>query len=71
MAWLGLVTRFIDHLHTQLLTTSNYNATTDLHTLQITVTEAHIKSSVFTSRFLVTALNNRDSSASVLTSHTG
>jgi hypothetical protein len=32
--------RFIDHL--QILTTSNYNTTTDYHTLQITT--AHVKS---------------------------
>jgi hypothetical protein len=62
------MTRFNDHLYTQLLATSNYNAIADLHTLQIT--RAHVKSSQssFTSRFLVTDLNNGDTSSSVLTS---
>jgi hypothetical protein len=40
----GLVTRFIDHLFTQLITTSNYNSLTGLHTLKITVTAADVKS---------------------------
>jgi hypothetical protein len=30
----GLVTQFIDHL--QVVTTNNYNTTTDFHTLQTT-----------------------------------
>jgi hypothetical protein len=60
----GLVTGFTDHLYTQLLDTSNYNAITNLHTLQNT--RAHAKSSQsFTSRFLVTDLNKGYSSASV------
>jgi hypothetical protein len=46
--------------------TSNYSATPDLDTLQITRTRA--AQSVFTSHFLVTDLNNGDSSASVLAS---
>jgi hypothetical protein len=35
----------------------NYKSLTGLHTLKITVTAAHIKSSVFSSRLLVTDLN--------------
>jgi hypothetical protein len=41
-----------------LITTRNYNAIADLHTLQVTA---------FTSLFLVTDLSSRDSSASMLT----
>jgi hypothetical protein len=65
---IGLVTGFIEHLYTQLVTTSTYSATASLHTLQIT--RAHVKSSqaAFISWFLVTDLNNGDSSASVLMS---
>jgi hypothetical protein len=64
----GFVTRFIDRFNTRLVTTFNYSAITCIHTLQIT--RAHAKSSQFavTSRFLVTNLNNGDSSASMLTS---
>jgi hypothetical protein len=55
-----LVTRFIDHLYPRLGTTSyNYNAIAHLHTKP----QSFI---VFLSRCLVTALNNGDSSASVL-----
>jgi hypothetical protein len=36
----GLEIGFIDHLYTQLGTTSNYSAITDLHTLRITTAEA-------------------------------
>jgi hypothetical protein len=43
----GLVTRFIDHLHTPLATTSNYNVITNPHTLKIT--RAHAKASQFVS----------------------
>jgi hypothetical protein len=59
---------FIGHLYTPLVTTTNYNALVNLHTLQIT--RAHVMSSqfAFSSRFLATNLNNGDSSASVLTS---
>jgi hypothetical protein len=39
-------------------TTSNYNSLTGLHTLKITVTAAHIKSSVFTSHLLVMDLDS-------------
>jgi hypothetical protein len=56
----GLATRFTDHL--QFVTASNYNATADLHTSQITTTHA------FTSCLPVMDLNNGDSSASVLMS---
>jgi hypothetical protein len=38
----GLVIGFIDHL--QVVTISNYNSLTELHTQNITVTTAHIKS---------------------------
>jgi hypothetical protein len=62
-------TRFIDHLNTQLVTTSNYSAIANLHTLQIT--RAYAKSfpacNVFTGRFLLTASNSADSSVSALT----
>jgi hypothetical protein len=63
----GLVTGFIDHLYTRLGTTSNYNAIADLHTLQITKAHAKSAQSAFSSHFLVTDLNNGDSSASMLT----
>jgi hypothetical protein len=33
----GLEIGFIDHLYTQLVTTCNYGAIADLHTLQFTV----------------------------------
>jgi hypothetical protein len=52
------MTQFIDHLYTQLVTTSNSNSLTDLHTLKITVTAKYIFFYIFTSRFLVTDLNN-------------
>jgi hypothetical protein len=42
----GLVNLFIDYLYTQLITTSNYNNLTGLYTLKITVTAAHIETSV-------------------------
>jgi hypothetical protein len=45
---------FIDHLYTQLVTTSNYNNLTGLYTLQMTVTTAHKIFYAFISRFLVT-----------------
>jgi hypothetical protein len=66
----GLDIGFIDHLHTQLGTTSNYSAIANLHNLKATT--AHTKSfpayCVFISRFLVTASNSEDSSASMLKS---
>jgi hypothetical protein len=60
------VTRFIDHL--QVVTTSNYKIIANLHTLLIAKAHAKPSQSDFTSRFLVTDINNADSSASVLTS---
>jgi hypothetical protein len=60
------VNGFIDHL--QMVTRSNYGAIANLHTLQITIVHAKSSQSVFTSRFLVTDLNNGDSSTSVLMS---
>jgi hypothetical protein len=54
----GVMIGFFEHLYAQLVTASNYNSPTGLHTLKITVTAAHIKSSVFISRFLVTDLNS-------------
>jgi hypothetical protein len=64
MTGYGLMNGFIALLHTPLRTTSNYSATADLHTLQITA--ANIKSSsasnVFKSRFLVTDVNSENSS---------
>jgi hypothetical protein len=66
----GLEIGFIDHLNTRLVTTLNYTTVVDFHALQITT--AHAKSLqsalVSTSRSLVTASNNGDSSASVLKS---
>jgi hypothetical protein len=57
-----------DHLYTRLGTTSIYKAIAHLHASEFSRT--HVKSSqfAFTSRFLATDRNNRDSSASVLTS---
>jgi hypothetical protein len=65
----GLEIGFIDHLNTRPITTSHYSSIANLHALQIT--REHVQSfpacSVFTSRFLVTASNCRDFSASTLT----
>jgi hypothetical protein len=58
----GLANIFINHLHIPLGITSTYNATTNLHV------KSSPACSVFTSRCLVTALNNGNSTASVLTS---
>jgi hypothetical protein len=63
-----LVTQFIDHLYTQLVTSSNYSSIGNLHTLQIHRAHAKFSQSAFTSHFLVIDLNSGDSSASVLTS---
>jgi hypothetical protein len=62
------VNRFIDHLYAPLVSTSNYDAIANLHTLQITRTHVMSFHFAFTGRFLVTDLNSEDSSASVLTS---
>jgi hypothetical protein len=59
---------FTDHFTTRLMTTCDYNTITNLHSLQITTAHAKPSQSAFTSRFPVMDLNNRDSSASVLTS---
>jgi hypothetical protein len=45
----GLEVGFIDHL--DIVTTSNYNAITDLHTLQFAAAHAKPSQSAFTSRF--------------------
>jgi hypothetical protein len=47
----GLDIRFIDNLHTQLVSTNNYNSLTELHTSNITVPTAHIKSCLHRSTF--------------------
>jgi hypothetical protein len=64
------VNGFIDHLYTPLGTTSTYSSIANLHNSYITTAHANpIPAwSVFTSRCLVTALNNDDSPVSVLTS---
>jgi hypothetical protein len=61
-----MVNGFIAHLYTRLGTTSNYSAIADLHTLQITRAHTKPSQSAVTSHFLVTDLNNGDSSASVV-----
>jgi hypothetical protein len=60
----SLETGFIDHL--QMITTSNYTTITNCHTLQITTVHTKSFQSAVTSHFLVTDLNNGDSSASIL-----
>jgi hypothetical protein len=60
----GLVTGFIEHLYTQLVTTSNYSAIANSHALQFIRACTKSSQSAFTSRFLVT---DGDSSASLLT----
>jgi hypothetical protein len=52
---LDWMTGFIDTLFTQLETTGNYSAITNLHTLLVTVTHS-LGFSVFTSRILETDL---------------
>jgi hypothetical protein len=66
----GLDIGFIDHFNTQLISISNYSAITNLHTLQITAanTKSSPTCSFRTSRFLITASNIGDSSASALKS---
>jgi hypothetical protein len=58
------VNGFINNL--QIVTTSNYSAIANVHTLQITRAHGKSSQSTFTSCFLVTDLNNGDSSASAL-----
>jgi hypothetical protein len=60
----GLVIGFIDRL--RIVPASNYNSFTELHTPNIAVTTAHKVFPVFASRFLVTASNNGESSAFML-----
>jgi hypothetical protein len=52
------VTRFTDHLYTQLVTTSNYSVVANLHTFQTIRAHAKSSQSVLTSRFLVTDPNS-------------
>jgi hypothetical protein len=59
---------FIVRLYTRPGTTRNYNAVAYLHTYKSLHAKSSPACSVFTSRCLVTALNNGDSSVSVLTS---
>jgi hypothetical protein len=56
---------FNDTLYTPLGTARNYSATPNFHTLQITTgnTKSSPACTVFNSRFLVTDINSRDSSA--------
>jgi hypothetical protein len=63
----GLNIGFTDHLYTQLGTTSNYTSIANLSILQIS-TNSFPACCVFNSRFLVTASNGGDLSASVLKS---
>jgi hypothetical protein len=60
------VNGFIDHLYTRFGTTSNYSATANLHSSQITAAPAEPFPAccVFISRFLAAASNSGDSSAS-------
>jgi hypothetical protein len=62
--WLDLLNTYT---HNSLLH-ATYSAIANLHTLQITKAHAKSSQSDFTSRFVVTDLNNWDSSAFVLTS---
>jgi hypothetical protein len=56
---------FIDHLYTLLGITSTYNVIANLYTLQIiTAPDKHFPAGVVTCRFLATASNTGDSSAS-------
>jgi hypothetical protein len=57
------VNGFIDHL--QMVTISNYGVITNFHTSQITGAHAKSSQSPFTSRFVVTDLNNGESTASL------
>jgi hypothetical protein len=62
------VTGIIEHLYTQLVTTSNYSAIANLHNLRITRTHSKSSQSACKSRSLVTNFNNRNSSVSMLKS---
>jgi hypothetical protein len=62
----GLTIGFTDHL--QIVSTINYSASAYLYTLHVSRAQAKSSQSAFTSRFLVTDLNNGDFLASVLTS---
>jgi hypothetical protein len=57
-----LETLFIGHFNTRLVTTLNYSAIANRHTLQITAAYTNSFKSTVTSRFPVTDLNNGDSS---------
>jgi hypothetical protein len=67
---LGLVIGFIDHLCTQLGTTSNCSSIAILHNLQIITAQAkyYPTSCVFSSHSLVRTSNSGDSSASAVKS---
>jgi hypothetical protein len=56
----GLEIEFIDHL--QILTTKHCSTIDNSHTLHITTAQARSFHSLFTTSFLVTNLQNRDSS---------
>jgi hypothetical protein len=56
---------FIHHFDSRLVTTLNYSAIADLHTLQISKAYAKPSHPTLTIRFPVTDLNKGDSSASV------
>jgi hypothetical protein len=60
----GLEIGFIDHFNTRIVTTLNYSAIANLHTLQITTArpKPFQSAAVSTSRFPVTDLNNAVSS---------
>jgi hypothetical protein len=62
----GFMNGFVDHLYTQLRTTSNYGAIADLETLQFPTAPAKPFPAwcVLTSRSLAAASNSEDSSAS-------
>jgi hypothetical protein len=62
----GLVNGFIDHSYTRLGTTSNYSATANPHNSKINTAPAKPFPAFrdFTSRYLATASNSGDSSAS-------
>jgi hypothetical protein len=59
----GLEIGFIDHFNTRLMTTLNYSAIADFHTLQITT--AHAKSFQSVVSAPVTALNSGDFSTAL------